>query len=273
MNAFVAYPSEPQQLGSTIETAASRLRESGALEIENWRQIDIPGRFPSDSILEKIDAADFIIADITRLNFNVTFEVGYAIGCGKRSFLISNRALNPEEKAIGQLGIYDTVGHQSYENSSDLIECLSKVRDVSSLEFPSYEIDSVPIFVLDTLYKTDASLRILSKIKKSRISYRSYEPKEQSRLSTPDAFRSIAKLLAVVVNLLSAHATDARFNNLRAAFLTGLAYGMEKEIVIFQEGDDPVPLDYRDFVSIYKHPHDVDEYINDLVPRVAEGLL
>jgi hypothetical protein len=273
MGVFVAYPSEPQQLGSTIEAGAARLRESEALEIETWRQLDIPGRFLADSILKKIDAATFVVADITRLNFNVTFEVGYAIGRGKRTFLISNNALNPDEKAIGQLGIYDTVGHKSYENSNDLVDCLSNVRDISPLEFPSYEIDPAPIFVLDTLHKTDASLRILSKIKKSRISYRSYDPKEQARLSTSDAYRSIAKSLGIVVNLLSPQATDARFNNFRAAFLAGIAYGMEKDIIIFQEGDEPVPLDYRDFVSIYKHPHDVDEYINDLVPRVAEGLL
>lgn len=51
-----------------------------------------------------------------------------------------------------------------------------------------------------------------------------------------------------MTNLLSSNATDARFNNLRAAFLAGIAYGLEKESIIFQEGDEPVPLDYRDFV-------------------------
>ena len=113
MNVFVCYSSEPPQLGSTIESAAARLRQAGALQIETWRQMDIPGRFLADSILQKIDSADFVVADITRLNFNVTFEVGYAIGRQKRTFLISNKALNPDEKAISQLGIYDTLGHIS----------------------------------------------------------------------------------------------------------------------------------------------------------------
>lgn len=273
MKGFVCYPSEPPQLATTIESAADRVSNSGPNQLETWRQMDIPGRFLADSILQKIDLADFVVADITRLNFNVTFEVGYAIGRQKRTFLISNRAFIPDEKAISQLGIYDTLGHKSYENSDELSDCLASVQDISPLEFPSYEIDRAPIFVLDTLHKTDASLRIISKIKKSRISFRSYDPKEQARLSTFEAYRSVAKSLAVVVNLLSSNATDARFNNLRAAFLAGIAYGLEKETIIFQEGDEPVPLDYRDFVSAYKHPLDVDAYINDLVPRVAEGLL
>ena len=272
MTVFVCYPSEPPQLGQTIEAAAGRVRSAELFHIETWRQLDIPGRFLADSILTKIDAADFVVADITRLNFNVTFEVGYAIGRKKRTFLTSNKALNPDDKSIGQLGVYDTIGHENYENSNDLSDHISKVNDIAPLEFPLYEIDPAPIFVLDTLYKTDASLRILSRIKKSRISYRSYDPNEQARLSTSDAYRSVAKSIAVVVNLLSSNATDARFNNLRAAFLAGIAYGMEKDTIIFQEGDEPVPLDYRDFVSIYKHPHDVDQYINELVPRVAEKL-
>ncbi len=271
--AFVCYPSEPPQLGDTIEAAAAQLREFSNIQIETWRQIDIPGRFVADGILRKIDAATFVVADITRLNFNVTFEIGYSIGRQKRMVLVSNKALNPDEREITQLGIYDTVGHHSYENSTGLSEFLSKLQDISPLEFPSYDLDrSAPIFVLDTLHKTDASIRIISKIKKSRIRFRSYDPNEQPRLSTLDAYRNVYRSLAIVVNLLSPHATDARFNNLRGAFLAGLAFGLEKDTVIFQEGDEPVPLDYRDFVSVYRHPSDVDAYINDLAPRVADGL-
>ena len=274
MKGFVCYPSEPLQLATTIESAADRVNTSGPNQLETWRQMDIPGRFLADSILQKIDLADLVAADITRLNFNVTFEVGYAIGRQKRTFLISNSAFIPDEKAISQLGIYDTLGHKSYENSDELSDCLASVQDISPLEFPSYEIDRAPN--LCSRYPAQdrrLSLRIISKIKKSRISFRSYDPKEQARLSTFEAYRSVAKSLAVVVNLLSSNATDARLNNLRAAFLAGIAYGLEKETIIFQEGDEPVPLDYRDFVSVYKHPLDVDAYINDLVPRVAEGLL
>ena len=240
MTVFVCYPSEPPQLGQTIEAAAGRVRSAELFHIETWRQLDIPGRFLADSILTKIDAADFVVADITRLNFNVTFEVGYAIGRKKRTFLTSNKALNPDDKSIGQLGVYDTIGHENYENSNDLSDHISKVNDIAPLEFPLYEIDPAPIFVLDTLYKTDASLRILSRIKKSRISYRSYDPNEQARLSTSDAYRSVAKSIAVVVNLLSSNATDARFNNLRAAFSPVLRMEWRK-----------IPLFFKKVTSLY----------------------
>ena len=261
------------QLGATIEAAAHQLLTPGKAILETWRQIDIPGRFLSDGILEKIDSADFVVADITRLNFNVTFEIGYGIGKQKRIILIVNEALSPEHKEITQLGIFDTIGHQSYTNSSDLVASLVDPKETSPLTVPAHEINkSAPIFVLDTLHKTDASIRIISKIKKSGLRFRSYDPKEQSRLSTLDAYKNVSESLAVVLTLLSKEATDARFNNLRGAFLAGIGFGLDKDTLIFQEADQPVPLDYRDFVSTFKHPHDVDRYINDLVPRVAEGL-
>ena len=123
---------------------------------------------------------------------------------------------------------------------------------------------------MDTLFKTDASIRIISKIKKARINFRSYDPNEQPRLSLLDAYRNIKKSIAIVINLLSSRATDYELNNLRGAFIAGLSYALDKETLILQEGDEPVPIDYRDFVSVYKHPQDVDAYINELAPKVME---
>jgi hypothetical protein len=200
---FVCYPSEPQQIGSTIETAAQKLSSLGRTRPETWRQIDIPGRFLSEGILARIDSADFVVADVTRLNLNVTFEVGYAIAIQKRVILTLNESLRPQHKEITQLGIFDTVGHLSYTNSSDLVDSLNDPKDISPLALPEHEINrSAPIFVLDTLYKTDASIRILSKIKKSRLRFRSYDPREQSRISTLEAYQSASESLAVIVTLL-----------------------------------------------------------------------
>ena len=272
---FFAYPSFPEQIENTIEEAISILVEPPYnLNIKSWKQLDIPGRLFVEGIIEKVDNSNCIAADITYLNFNVTFEIGYAIARSKRVFLILNEALNPEKKEISQLGIFDTLGYQNYVNSSQLVKYIDSVDDYSSNPFPEYSVDkSAPIYILDTLHKTDASVRIKSKVKKSRIPFRSYDPAEQPRLSTLEAYRNTKQSIAVIINLLSHRATDSRFNNLRGAFLAGLAYGLEKEVLILQEGDEPVPLDYRDFVSVYKHPQDVDKYINDLAPKITEGII
>ena len=212
---FVAYPSSPRQLGQTLQNVTGQIAAQRTISIESWEDIDVPGRFISDDVLNKIDHSDFIIADITRLNFNVTFEIGYAIGKDKRVILVVNLS-NPAKKEIDHLGIYDTIGYKEYENSEELRKYIYAVEDVSPLYFPEIDIDvSAPIFILDTLYKTDSSIRIISKIKKSGIKYRSYDPIEQARLSTLEAYQNVKKSVAVVIHLLSQSSTDQHYNNLR----------------------------------------------------------
>jgi nucleoside 2-deoxyribosyltransferase len=77
-----------------VSSAVSRLNASSrAIELSTWEENDVAGRFIADPILAEIDAGDVLVADITRLNFNVVFEVGYAIGRRKRAYLIRNSAI------------------------------------------------------------------------------------------------------------------------------------------------------------------------------------
>jgi hypothetical protein len=274
MSVFVAYPAEPAQIGQTIAAAVTELKQyTNQFEIHPWPQIDIAGRFIVDGILDEINKADFVVVDITRLNFNVTYEAGYAIGRGKRIIPILNSALSPATKEISQLGVFDTLGYKPYESAATLRKIISQIQDVQPITLVGQKPNrTAPVYLIDTLHKTDTALRVTSRIKKARISYRSFDPKEQSRLSALDAYRNVASSYAVIVNLLSPNATDVQFNNLRGAFVAGLANGMGKECLILQEGDQPVPVDYRDLVRIYRHPNDIDTHIGELAPRVFEDL-
>jgi hypothetical protein len=271
---FCAYAAEPAQIGQTISAAISELKQyTSQFDISAWPQIDIAGRFIIEGILDKISAADLVVVDITRLNFNVTFEAGYAIGKGKRIVPIMNSALQPATKEISELGIFDTLGYKTYESAGSLRKVLAQIHDTKPITLAGQALNhSAPVYLVDTLHKTDTALRVTSRIKKARISYRSFDPKEQPRLSALDAYRNVASSIGVIVNLLSPNTTDFNFNNLRGAFVAGLAHGMGRECLILQEGDQPVPVDYRDLVSIYRHPNDIDGYIGDLAPRVFEGL-
>lgn len=81
--AFFAYPSAPQEVGQVIHAAQSALRlRCPALQIHTWQENDISGRALVDPIFHEISESDYVFADITSLNFNVTFEIGYAIGLG-----------------------------------------------------------------------------------------------------------------------------------------------------------------------------------------------
>jgi hypothetical protein len=81
LTGLLAYPSKPDTVGATLRSTLDILRSEGiGQNLASWEENDIPGRFIVDPILTQIDQGNILVADITRLNFNVTFEIAYAIG-------------------------------------------------------------------------------------------------------------------------------------------------------------------------------------------------
>jgi len=90
-------------------------------------------------------------------------------------------------------------------------------------------------------------------VKKARLFFRSFDPNEQPRLSAFEAIQQVAQSYGVLLYLLPTGVKDSRIHNLRVAFLGGLANGMGKVLLILQDGDEPVPIDYRDLVVPFYH--------------------
>jgi hypothetical protein len=272
--AFVAYPAKPLVIGQTIEAAVSALpKQLGIRGIETWKETDVAGQFIGHRVLERIEHNDCLVADISELNFNVTYEIGFAIGKGKPLLLTRYSPLQASSPSATEVGIFDTIGYKEYQNSAGLADIL---RDIPTLEpikvaagTPNFK---TPLYLIEALFKTDSVTRIVARVKKARLSYRSFDPNEQPRLSAFDAIQNVAQSHGVLLHLLPGRIRDAKVHNLRVAFLAGLATGMEKVLLILQDGDEPVPLDYRDLVVSFRDPAQIDEGIADFATRVTEAL-
>src|SRR5215469_6216646 len=87
--AFVAYSSQDASLAARIANAVYAANgKSDRVRYEPWVYNDIPGNPLISPILERIEDSSFIIADVTYLNLNVIYEIGFAIGNRKRAYLI-----------------------------------------------------------------------------------------------------------------------------------------------------------------------------------------
>lgn len=268
---FFAYPAAPNELGQTIERSLHIANEAGNLHVKSWRALDIVGHFIAGEVLDGINCSDIFIADISILNFNVTYEIGYAIGKGKRVLLTRNESIKENSPTIREVGIFDTIGYETYQNSTDLSEFIKRTTELSPIPLPNKINNKSPVYLLEGLHKTDWATRIVSCIKKARYLFRTFDPNEQSRLSANDAISHISQSHGVVVPLLSSRIIGAELHNMRGAFLAGLADGMDKALCILQDGDGPVPIDYRDFVHTTFHPNDINAYIADFAGKIAES--
>ena len=272
MAGFFAYPSSPTTIGDTIELAVSRLKQHTKISIETWRALNVPGHFLSEKVNKAIEDCDFFVADITRLNFNVTYEIGYAIANRKPMCLTRNRAVTSAQPDPDVIGIYDTLGYFNYENAEDLAAVLEPLQNSTPLDIPIELDQTQPAYVIELPHRTDWAIRLISRLKKARVFFRSFDPREQSRMSGPQALREVAQSFGVLVPLLEKEIRDSEIHNLRASFVIGLALGLGKELTVLQNGETPIAKDYRDFVTVTKHVKMLDEAIEDFAARVFQSV-
>ena len=272
LKGFFAYPAQPQRLGSTIETSIEVINDSDEeLSIVPWKALDICGHFISEKVLEGIDYSDILFADITSLNFNVVYEIGYAIGKKKNIILVRNKSIVESEPKIREVGIFDTLGYAEYTSTDDLLSIITSSKESKSHDVSGSINTKAPVYLLDMKHKTDWATRIVSRIKKAGYIFRSFDPNESPRLAAYDAISHVTQSHGVVVPLLPIDSTGSGVSNMRAAFIAGLAEGMGKSVCILQEDEGPVPIDYRDLAKTTYSPSDVDEHIAEFASQVASS--
>jgi energy-coupling factor transporter ATP-binding protein EcfA2 len=263
MLGFVAYASVPSDIAPVLEMAVEKANKATDIfTFQTWAENDIAGRPLIDPIQESIEESSFIIADISVLNFNVIFEIGYAIGQNRRVFLVRNKSISIDDEIMKRVGIFDTLGYETYSNSDELSSYLTTIIDIAPIVFNRQTDPKAKTWVLQTPIRTEAMTRIIAQVKKRLFAFRSFDPAEQSRMPAQETIDQIAASTGVIVPFLAEYVTDSRIHNLRGAFSAGLAFGMGKVALLLQEGDGFIPpLDVRDFVKRYKHPQDIDALI------------
>jgi hypothetical protein len=269
--AFFAYPGQPVELTHCIRNAITNFNAASAsIFLESWEKNDIGGIPLTDPIFAKISSSAFLGADITYLNENVAFEIGYAIGSKRRCLLFANTALQGDRELSASIGIFDTLGYEKYENSETLTKLLTQRSDFSPIEFNASINHQQPVYIVEPPKKNDAHLMLVSRTKKARWRYRSFNPDEDVRLSAMEAVRHVAQSAGVITPLQSLTIQGAREQNIRALFVAGMAIALEIPALIIHSADYTPPLDLRDLTKKYRHPDDIADAVQEFSLQITE---
>lgn len=270
---FVAYPSHDSNLLELIRNAVKRANaKSKDIRYESWEYNDIAGRALISPILENISGSKFVVADITYLNLNVVYEIGYSIGSSKRVFLTRNSAISGDKEIARQAGIFDTLGYSPYADGEDLCHTLISYVDSKPISFEISADTKSPVYVIEPPVKGADAINLIARVKKARYRYRSFNPSEETRLSATDAIRQVARSAGIFITLYPETVEWAGVHNVRSMFVAGLAMGMAKPCLILSSQNCEVPLDVRDDVKIYQRPEDIGEHVLSFIPDIAEYL-
>lgn len=272
--AFVAYSSRDPAVGAMILEGVRHANAVSAQPVryEPWVFNDIPGNPLISPILEKIDEAPFVVADISYLNLNVVYEVGFTVGRGKRAFLIRHSGTDGDRGVAKQAGIFDTLGYHEYAAAVDIRNRLTSHIDEAALPF-SLNLDrKAPVYLIEPPTRTAAATMVVSRVKKAGYRYRSFMPTEDTRLAAADAVRQVSVSAGIVLLLQQHDVEGAEVHNVRALFVAGLAHGMGKPVLILSPAGYDAPLDIRDAVRSYRFPDDISDRIADFCPAINDHL-
>jgi hypothetical protein len=251
--AFVAYSSSDENLAHLILEAVRHANaRSDAVRFVPWGYNDVSGQPLISPILERIHESSFIVADITYLNPNVVFEIGFAIGSRKRVFLVRHKSTRGDREIAGQTGIFDTLGYYEYEDKDTLCNRLTSHIDSAPLPFGTAVDIKSPIYIVEPPTKGDAATVMVSRLKKARYRYRSFNPSEDSRLSATDAVHQVATSAGIVVAMYES-IEWGQVHNVRSLFVAGLADGMAKPTLLLVQDGVRAPLDVLDEVKTFRN--------------------
>ena len=268
---FTAYASQPSIIAATIDEAINQLRRSKPNHIwGSWRDLSVSGQIIFCEICKAIRFSKVFVADLTVLNFNVLFEIGYAIGLGKPIRLIRDTNFARDAQELEELGTLDTIGYENYSNSDMIISIVQSPEPTPvtvSAAIP--ELRSSPIYVVLPDIETEGIARLKSALNQSAFQYRTFDAKETPRLTFSDLTRHVSSSVAVVLPLLDASRKGANVHNARCALVAGLAMAQGLHVLMIQEGITRQPIDYRDICQQYTNPKQVQGMVERLVKKVA----
>jgi len=258
---FFAYPSRPSSIGETIKAAIEKINSGHAVRLMPWEDCRTGGKIIIQEICREIDNSNLFCADLTGLNPNVMFELGYAIAKNKRIWLIFDTTISESRKKFEQLQILTTVGYEKYCNSKDIESAFYRDQPFLDLERTIYNDSIEPslepgeeatLLYLKSRYDTDASRSISKRVENPKIRVIVNDPKESSVEPLTWYGTKVYSVEGVACHFTGQEREGANLHNARYALIAGMSFGMGKKLLMLEQGTSFIPIDYRDLLRKYQ---------------------
>ncbi len=259
--AFVAYPSRPESLAETIEEAIKTIADTCEVDIKGWKSVSTSGHLIITAICDSIRESDLFIADITALNHNVLFELGYAIALNKRIWLLNDNTCTQNLSDYKRFSVLTNVGYTPYSNSQGIVEAffaecphhdlssslLNDIIDTAKESNPTYAL-----LYLKAGVETNASVKLTREIARLPLKVITDDPIEVPVQSFSWYVDNTYMSYAIVAHFHNSAQTDARFLNAKNSLICGLAYGLGRQILMLAHYPYTSPVDYGEMLRIHK---------------------
>ncbi len=264
LDMFFAYPSEPQRRVDAIRGAIERIQDGSELscKIADWTDLSIEGKVIFCTICEAIRNARCVATDVTGLNFNVLFELGFAIGAGRAIWPLVESS--EENRLYTAFDTLTTIGHSRYTNSKSIASKLSKKKPWirgAHLPTPSLMATKPTRAARQILYlrgpsEDEASLRVEEMLENSGLSVIRDDPSEVAFQPISWYLARLETSFAVLIELGEQTGHRGLLHVAKCALVAGVSVACGRRLLMLGEDIDGGPVDYRDLLRSYKNAAD-----------------
>jgi hypothetical protein len=258
---FVAYPSRPTELPDTIRAAVAQINREPHATLRTWQDLSVSGHLIINQICDAISDAQFFVADLTDINPNVLFEVGYAIAKGKPIWLLLDTSLS--QKKFSELALLSTTGYSAYTNAEDIVRSFNREQPYAPERpallgtlLPSDTSRKSSMLYIRALHNTESNRRISKRLQNIHSPTIVDDPTEAPNQTLTWYVRQVALAESVVCSLDHPERTGASTRNARTSLVAGVAHGFGKPLLMLAPQEFPVPLDYREILRAYSSSDD-----------------
>lgn len=272
--AFYAYAGHNRELLEDINEAVRTINQSNELIITTWQDLSISGKFIIDGIHKSIEECDLFICDLTYLNFNVLYELGYAISKEKKVWITLNTSHPNATSNYKTFRSLTTIGYAGYENSKDLSDRFfsdlpHESADLIDLKFTQAELSRNFIYIKSEK-NSNASTRISNLIANSQIPKKTDDPYEGNQ-PLNWYLTELPNSLGVLIHFHNRHSEEENpMATARKALIAGLSIGLGLPTLLLAHEPFQAPLDYQDILKIHSTSEQAEMYFNEWFSPILE---
>jgi len=268
-----------------IKKATAELNAGGVVQMRTWEDMAIGGKLVIAEICREIDDAHIFCADVTTLNQNVMFELGYAIAVNKRIWLTYDPTLPDSATNFAKLQMLTTVGYAKYTNSHNIVHAFLSDKPFDDLAATVFEQAIKPnlpdgvkeiLLYLKSRHNTEASVVLSQKTDKAAaaagVPLIVDDPRESSVQPLSWYGEQVYSAVGVICHLISPEREGALLHNARYSLVAGLAHGMKRPLLILKHGSLAAPIDYRDLAKSYQTASEAEKHFDNWIVGIISSL-
>lgn len=260
---FLGYDQQPPVNRATLHDAARSLGDAHDYPTTSWEDLRIGGQVVIGRITAEIDASEIALFDLTTLNPNVLFELGYAIAKRRRVGILLESGSTDAVELYKRFGLLRSAGYSRWSDTDSIVGLIrsGEFDDQEPLGDALLEnartLDDSTLFFLPAVHRTEPDGRLRKLVQRAadqRVEVVIADPSE-ARVEPLNWYTSRAYASgATLLHFESPRRVDHQTHNARLALIGGMVHGFGRHLLMLADESYDVPFDYQDLLRTYTTP-------------------